>query len=358
MSDTSNGLDGAAAAFLGELSPSTPERSVKNDETGVRESLFDDNVFEGEGSDEDENDEDGSAEGLDGEEGGGDDVDPEEGEEGDDEGADPDDDEDADGEGEAEEGSVDLSAEVQVTIDGEQVTVPLKEALEGYIRTETFHRRLSVLNEAKQVIATEAAKVVEDRKNYFEKLEELTKQLDLLAPKEPDWDALYAADPANARDMEKRWRDYKVHREALDHEKAKVAQEALENHQKNLRQYVQAESVKLLSKVPEWNDNKVRERENASMRKTALAVGYTEDELKELYDHRAVLVLRKAAAYDRMMANKPAPNKVVGKRPEVAPGTGKPSKATVRKGGDRAMKQLSRTGSVHDAIPVFAKFIK
>src|SRR6478736_1748565 len=35
-------------------------------------------------------------------------------------------------------GELDLKAKVKVMVDGEEATVPLKEALEGYIRTETF----------------------------------------------------------------------------------------------------------------------------------------------------------------------------------------------------------------------------
>jgi hypothetical protein len=355
--DHSNGIDSAASAFLSDLGGAAPRRASTTDDTGPRETLFENNDELEEDEDE-AGPEDGDA-GEDGDEEDGEAGEGEDGAEGE-EGDDPDDDEGADDEDgdEDEAEGLDLSAEVSVTVDGEEVKVPLKEALDGYIRTETFHKRLNLLNEAKSVIIKQAGEVAQTRQQYIEGLEALTEQLDLIQPKEPDWDALYREDPAGARELETKWKAYKEQRAALEESKTKAKEEQQKEYASNLQQYVQAEEIKLLRAVPEWNDTNTRQKESASMRKTALAVGYTEKELAELYDSRAVLILRKAAAYDRMTANKPKPTKVVGKRPVVTPGAGRPAKATAQRGGDRAMKQLSRTGSVQDAANVFAKFIK
>jgi hypothetical protein len=73
----------------------------------------------------------------------------------------PDDDDNEGAKEEAEEEAI-LAQKVEVTVDGEPVEVSVKEALEGYIRTETFHRRMNQLDEAKKVVRRAAADAVQN----------------------------------------------------------------------------------------------------------------------------------------------------------------------------------------------------
>ena len=89
--------------------------------------------------------------------------------EGDDESEDADEDgsdDGDDGDGEAEESDDEeaaiLGRKVEVTVDGEPVQVSVKEALEGYVRTETFHRRMNQLDEAKKIFRRAAADAVQN----------------------------------------------------------------------------------------------------------------------------------------------------------------------------------------------------
>lgn len=348
MADYTNGLGGAAAAFETDLGGGSQKPSGKGGQDGPTETLFGDQEFV---EDEDEvgpEDEDDSEEGeVDDDESSED----EESDEGDEESEDEDEDEGKDAEG------TDLESVVKVKVDGEEVEVPLKEAIEGYIRTETFHKRLNLLNEAKVAIESQAVEVQQTRVKYMEGLQALTEQLDQITPKEPDWDELYRTNPAEARQLETKWNEFKAQRAALDEEKKKASEEALKEEYRKTVQYIQSEEVKLLKKIPAWHDKKVKDADTAEMTKTALAEGFTPEEISKIYDSRMVVILKKAAAYDKMTAKKPVPTKVSETRP-VTPGSGNPKRGTVRKGGDRAMKQLSRTGSLSDATNVFANIIR
>src|SRR4249919_2554585 len=125
--------------------------------------------------------------------------DDDEGEAGEDESDDGDDDTGAE-EGEDEEAtegdeSSDLSKKVEVTVDGEPVEVTLKEALEGYVRTETFHRRMNQLDEAKKIVRRAAADAVQNYEYSMNVAKQMQAHMDTMIPPEPDWDKEFAADP-------------------------------------------------------------------------------------------------------------------------------------------------------------------
>jgi hypothetical protein len=92
---------------------------------------------------------------------------------------DGDDDSGEEGAEDPEEAAV-LERKVEVTVDGEPVEVSIKEALEGYVRTETFHRRMNQLDEAKKIVRRAAADAVSNYEysmTIAKQMEEHLKQL-------------------------------------------------------------------------------------------------------------------------------------------------------------------------------------
>jgi hypothetical protein len=376
-----SGLEEATAAFIDELTPSqiksTPklkgsegpterlfqgrELPTNYDRKGSKENEDSEEQDDGVSGADDSQDEprkrrrpdvpdapDESSEDVDGEE--------DEDEDNDAEGTDNDGDED-DAESEGESSEVNLKQEFLVNVEGEPTTVTLKEALDGYIRTETFHRRLNHVNEAKKVLEEERTAVSHSRAKYTENLTALITQLKAIEPREPtqaEWDASYAADPAAAREREKAWNTYKQQRQAVEEEKKRVDNETHEDDVKRLKEWVTAERFKMLQENPGWKDEKIRNVDFARMRKTAKESGFSDEEVDQLYDSRMVKILNKAAKYDRMMASKPR-HVDKGALP-AQPGTGNSSKKTVHK-GNQAMRRLARTGSIQDAAKFFEKLV-
>src|SRR5690606_6508168 len=78
-------------------------------------------------------------------------------EEGDDEEEEEEEEEEDDEEEEEEDSSdLDLGAKVAVVVDGKEEEVTLEEALNGYIRTQTFHTRMNQLNEIRGAVRDKA----------------------------------------------------------------------------------------------------------------------------------------------------------------------------------------------------------
>jgi hypothetical protein len=117
------------------------------------------------------------------------------------------------------------------------------------------------------------------------------------------------------------------------------------------------ETQRLVEAIPEWKDNKRAVEERNKLVETAKKVGFSDEELGQILDHRALVVLRKAALYDDLMSKKSQikPNPASG--PKLAkPGsaTTKPSKKSE---AQLAQERLAKTGSMRDAAAAFDQFI-
>jgi len=266
-----------------------------------------------------------------------------------------------DGEGGEEEKASNpevLEQKVEVTVDGEPVEVTVKEALEGYVRTETFHRRMNQLDEAKKIVrraANDAVQNYEYSMNVAKQMEEHLKQL---VPPEPDWDKEFAADPHKARELQRYYEKANGFRQQMQAQMQEANQRLTQSNQTQLAAFAEEESAKFeATNRKTWSDPKKKAKDLESMRRTGLSTGFTEEELSQVYDSRMLQVLLKASKYDRMMAAKPKP---VVRQPQgkpIAPGAGSAKQRTAHKGVSSAMKRLNRTGSMEDAAVVFDQLL-
>lgn len=352
----SSGLEEAALAFETVIDPSPSRQEGRSSKPVERmfervgEAEVDEDSPEAGGGD-DVDDEEEQEDAGDGRETPiGDDDEGDDGAEGDSEDA-GDEDDDGDDEG---DGEVDFTQKFEVTVDGKPQEVTLKEALGGYIRTQTFHQRMGALENARKVISQEATKVVEQRDKYAQLCEQMEKELDALVH-EPDWDALFREDPAKARELQKQYDQVRTVRAKLADEKAKAKQENQEYSADELRNYATGEFHKFVAAIPSIKSREDLGKELSSMKRTALSVGFSEEEISTTYDSRMLLVLQKASKYDRMMAARPKAVKRGAKH--MTPGSKTPQKGNAPKGMARANKRLSRSGSIDDAAAVFAKLL-
>lgn len=269
----------------------------------------------------------------------------------------PDDGDDSAGKEGAEEEEAILAQKVEVTVDGEPVEVSVKEALDGYIRTETFHRRMNQLDEAKKIVRRAAADAVQNYEYSMTLGKQMEAHMEQMIPKEPNWDEEFAKDPVAARRLQAYYEKANAFRTQLQGQIKDVVAKQSESQMVQLQAFAEEESSKFESmNRKQWTDPTRKAKDLHSMRRTGLSVGFTEEELSQVYDSRMLTVLLKASKYDRMMAAKPKP--VV--RPQgkpITPGAGSAKSRTAQSGVTSAMKRLNRTGSIDDAAVVFDQII-
>lgn len=240
---------------------------------------------------------------------------------------------------------------VTVKINGKEQQIPLKEAIAGYQRNADYSQKTQALAQERKALEAERTNVVAERAQYSQLLSALSTQLEQLMPQEPNWEELHRNDPLNYPIIRDQWRDYKERLVATQAEQARLQQISQMEQQGRLQEVVTQGRKYLQDKVPEWKDEKKWEEAKGKLREYGLKVGYSEDELRQAYDPRALIVLDKARKYDDLMANRPKPVKANSPKPMKSGGISNvPARST---DFARASQRLKSSGHVNDAAALF-----
>jgi Tfp pilus assembly protein PilN len=262
-------------------------------------------------------------------------------------------------EAESQEEVVEELPKYRVKVSGEEVEVSLDELLNGYSRTADYQKKTQSLAEQRKAVEADRVKIAEaaqTRETYAQRLQVIEQLLHQQNQGE-DLSQLKAEDPiAYAVAMaEKMERDKQL--QAVQIERQRVQQEQQSYTQAQLQKHIQAEQAKLVEAIPEFKDDVKAEVVRRDIRNYAKSQGFTDQELSQVYDSRAVLALYKAAQYDKLMANKGVTSKKVANAPKtIRPGTSNPQSSeneTVKK--DRAA--LRQSGNKKDAARLFERFL-
>lgn len=246
---------------------------------------------------------------------------------------------------------------VTVKIDGKAMQLPLEEVVNGYQRQADYSRKTQALAEARKQVEQQFAEVTQERQYYAQALTALQQQLATQVEQQPDWDRLYAEDPIEWVRQREVWRAKQEQAAAAQIEMDRLQAQRTAEERQQLAQHVQAERDRLLQAVPQWKDDKVWERDRNALREYGRKFGFSDEELSQAYDHRAVVALYKAMKYDAMLAAQ----KTV--RPDPARPAPQPRKGSAAVSPrpvsetTRAKQRLAKTGRVADAAKVFEGLI-
>ena len=271
-------------------------------------------------------------------------------------------------EAQAEESEDELSEEVQeevqepqrfrVKVDNEELEVDLDELIKGYSRTSDYTKKTQNLAEQRKAVESERTKIDEAAKlrdTYAQRLQVIEQMLtqpteDLTALKDND-PVGYAIRVAENMEREKQLAAVRAERESVQ------AKQVAEN-QERLKSHIAQEAERLRSAIPDFSDEVKGEVIRKEIRDYAKSVGWSDQELSQVYDHRAVLTLYRAMQFDKLQKSKPAVQKRVAEAPKsLAPGVGSPR---LDKDGEmvkKLTKQLKQTGRPRDAAKLFERFL-
>jgi hypothetical protein len=235
-------------------------------------------------------------------------------------------------------GQIDLEQIIKTTIDGEEVELPLGEAIRSGMREKTFHKYLSQLDLAVRETNQQRANLSAHYQQHLQAVQEFDTWMNELIP-QPDWPTLFRSDPTHAMTLKVEYDAMQEKRNGVRQYLSQIQQRQQHEQMRQLHNFANANRAQLAATHPEWKDEKVWRRDHDSMRRTALSAGYSDDEVGTLYDARAVTILDWASKYLRLMAAKPKPVKqgfTPGKRNGATP------QRNVSRSFDKAERRLSR----------------
>jgi hypothetical protein len=143
---------------------------------------------------------------------------------------------------------------------------------------------------------------------------------------------------------------------AVRAERERIAQEQQAEYRQNMQQYLATQAKELAKAIPEYSDPEKGEALRTDLRKFAKSVGFSDQDLSNVVDHRQVLTLYKAMQYDKLQQAKPQVTKRVSEAPKTLK-SGSGVKTTNHDTMKQNKQQLRQTGRVRDAARIFEQFL-
>ena len=249
-------------------------------------------------------------------------------------------------------------AKYRVKAAGEEREVTLDELIKSYQLGTDYTKKSQAVAEERKAVEAERQRIEEARylrDQYAERLQVIEQMLNQ-QPETENLDYLKETDPigyavkvAELSQREKQLAQVRA-------EQARIAEQQQREQQEQLGQVVQAESRKLAEVIPEYADPQKGETLRRELREFGLKAGFSDQELANVYDSRAVLTLYKAMQYDKLQSAKPSITKKVNEAPKVI----KSGVSQPRDSSDEMKKLKARakqTGRVADAAKAFERFL-
>jgi hypothetical protein len=243
-----------------------------------------------------------------------------------------------------------------VKIDGKEVAVTLDELQKGYSRTQDYTRKTQQIAEVRKQVEAETQAVRAERGQYAQLLGALQAQLQASEP-QVDLDRLYNEDPIEWVRQKEVLRERQEKAYAIQAEQQRLVQLSQQEQQQSMQQHLESQKDALLAALPEWKDPKKAKLEKAMLIESAKSAGFSDEDLKSVYDHRLVLLLRKAALFDQMVSKRQGIKPVVNNGPRPAK-PGAAGRVSTTSEVTRAQQRLAKTGRVDDAADAIFKLLR
>ena len=240
-----------------------------------------------------------------------------------------------------------------VKVDGEEVEVTLDELQSGYSRQQAYTKRSMELAEQRKAFEAEQAETRQIRDAYAQQLDQLAAQIQQTTQQEPDWRAL--AETMSERDLflyKAEWDQQKEYQKQVQAEQQRIAAEKSREQEQELRKHLEVQRTDMLNRIPAWQDEDVREAERREVITYAQKrIGFSEEEIANASDARAIELLYKAWQWDQLQEKKPAAKKRTRKAPKMAKaGRPKTKREVANRSQREARKRFESAGTVDAAV--------
>mgnify|MGYP006087480535 FL=1 len=245
----------------------------------------------------------------------------------------------------------------KVKANGEEQDVTLDELVEGYQKGSDYTKKSQHLAEQRKAVEEHAYAIQEAqnlRDEYHARLGQVQEVLQNNAEEYVDLDVLKENDPiAYAVAVAERTENSKK-LQAVQQEQVRLSEESKAYHSQQQAQFVQAQAKLLSEKMKDFSNPKKAEQLKGEIRNFGKSVGFSDQELGQVLDHRHVMVLHKAAQWDKLQKAKAGVTKKVANAPKMSK---KGNKVANVDAYTKQKKRLKASGDIADATELFKNFI-
>ena len=241
-----------------------------------------------------------------------------------------------------------------VTIDGTNYEVTQDELIQGYQRNADYTRKTQELAAEKAQSSDFVERSKKDVEAKLAKLDQLNQAAQAQLQQEyaqVDFEKLYEEDPVEAARLE--------HKMRKKNEQLQQVQEQTQRLQmEEFNKYLEEQQKQMTVKIPEMTHPEKGPQFRKQMRDYLSSVGFNNQEIDSVYDHRYVMLVKDAMSYRNLQKAKPQIKKKAVNAPKVVKGG--VSKSKGQQAAEAKRQQLSRlkkTGKVADAAKIFRSLV-
>ena len=258
-----------------------------------------------------------------------------------------------------------------IKVDGEEVEVTLDELKSGYSRQSDYTKKTQEIAEYRkqadamiQQAQQEVYQTQQFRQQYIDAASAVVQQqyskLNELV-NNTDWERLKIEDREEYLTKKSEVTDLQTMMQQEENRLGQANEQAMAEQRQTQQRVAYEERQKLETILPEWKNEEFRQKAGKELTEFALSQGFLQEELNQLTDHRSLLVLMQAKAFQEMQkAQLSTKSKKTKKKPKMATsGTGSKNKKERGKAERTAkMKRLKETGHVNDSVSLFEDFVE
>jgi hypothetical protein len=241
-----------------------------------------------------------------------------------------------------------------VTIDGTNYEVTQDELIQGYQRNADYTRKTQELAVEKQQTSDFVERSKKDVETKLAKLDQLNQAAQAQLQQEyaqVDFEKLYDEDPVEAARLEHKMRK-------KNEQLQQVQQQTQQLQMEEFNKYLEEQQKQMTVKIPEMTHPEKGPQFRKQMRDYLSSVGFNNQEIDSVYDHRYVLLVRDAMAYRNLQQAKPQIKKKAVNAPKVVKsGVSKSKGQQAAEAKRQQLSRLKKTGKVADAARIFRSLV-
>ena len=190
---------------------------------------------------------------------------------------------------------------------GEEIEVDAGELHNYVLRQSDYTKKTQQLAEAKKQLTEERDSIRAIRKlaDDLQKQFQAARKTKDLEPSKQYWDQLKLNNPTQYLIERQEFNERRQERAANERKLLHLRQQMQQQQDLEYQERLLDEQQKLYSMIPEWAENdEVATKEKAALRLYGVEQGYSEQELEEVVDSRAISILRKSYLWDQLQAKR------------------------------------------------------
>lgn len=261
-------------------------------------------------------------------------------------------DEDLDITEDVQEEPEDADGTYEVKVNGETKKVTLDELRKGYSLESDYRKKTAELSEERSKIDSEYQALQTERQQQAQRLDGLLPQLQTALQgkwADVDWSTLARENPAEYVARREEYNQDVSKFNAGLQERQRLQSQMQEDQKKRSQEIIQRETELLKEVIPDFADPEKGAAKKAEYTSYLKGMGYDDDAIATINDHRMLVIIDKAIRYEKAMERAAKAKAGAAKAPPVSQPGARRRDGAKADAVATAQNRLKRTGSVEDA---------